>query len=213
MSHETSPRPRQSSPSGRRAGDGGSEQSPLQARTRFLENWDWTSLTNLNRRLCEGRGAQHGPNSESHEACRQAWEELQKKELTLLEVFAQLRRFHRLAPFLFFNGNTFAELGRGLTHALFADVATLRRKLIASLAAHYIAGLPDVDETILTKGLQDLARIEQFSVGDTVATLKRTLTGKITRLNDDGTLVWKCDQTGALMTATPQSLIPWSGSR
>jgi len=124
-----------------------------------------------------------------------------------------LRRFHRLAPFLFFNGNTFAELGRGLTHALFADVATLRRKLIASLAAHYIAGLPDVDETILTKGLQDLARIEQFSVGDTVATLKRTLTGKITRLNDDGTLVWKCDQTGALMTATPQSLIPWSGSR
>lgn len=100
-------------------------------------------------------------------------------------------------------------MGRGLTHALFADVPTLRRKQIASLAAHFIAGLPDVDETILTRGLQDLAQIEQFRVGDPVATLKKTLTGKIVKTNEDGNVVWKCDQTGSLMTATPQSLIPW----
>jgi len=28
------------------------------------------------------------------------------------ETFDRLRAFHRKAPFLFFNGNTFAEIGR-----------------------------------------------------------------------------------------------------
>jgi hypothetical protein len=84
----------------------------------------------------------------------------------------------------------------------------MRRKQIASLAAHFVAGLPDVDEKVLKSGLEELAQIDQFQVGDRVATLKKTLTGKIVRLNDDGTVVWKCDQTGSVMTATPQSLIP-----
>jgi hypothetical protein len=207
MSHEASSGSRKSSSPGRRAEDGGGEQSPLHARARFLENWDWASITDLNRRLCEGRSAQHGPNPESNEACRKEWEALQKEPQTFLELLSQFRRFHRLAPFLFFNGNTFAELGRGITHALFAEVPTLRRKQIASLVAHFIAGLPDVDEIVLRRGLDDLAQMEQFQIGDQVATLKKTLTGKIVQINDDGTLVWKCDQTGSVITATPQALI------
>jgi hypothetical protein len=211
MSHEITSGSGKSASTGRHPEIGGDEQSPLRCRAPFLKNWDWASITNLNRRLCAGRRAQHGPNPETHETCRKEWEALQKESVTILEVFAQLRNFHRAAPFLFFNGNTFAELGRGLAYALFADVPTIRRKEIASLAAHFVAGLPDVDETILKNGLQELARIGQFKVGDRVATLKRTLTGKIVRLNDDGTVVWKCDQTGSVMTATPQSLIPSPG--
>jgi hypothetical protein len=34
-------------------------------------------------------------------------------QLTLLETFQFLKSCHRRAPFLFFNGNTFAEIGRG----------------------------------------------------------------------------------------------------
>lgn len=92
---------------------------------------------------------------------------------------------------------------------MFADIPTLRRKQIASLVAHFIAGLPDVDEIILKRGLDELAQIERFQVGDRVVTLKKTLTGQIVRINEDTTFVWKCDQTGLLVTATPQSLIPF----
>jgi hypothetical protein len=112
------------------------------------------------------------------------WEALQKWQLNILEIFEHLHTFHRSAPFLFFNGNTFAELGRGLTHALFADVPMMRRKQIASLAAHFVAGLPDVDQKVLKTGLEDLCQIDQFKIGDRVATLKKTLTGKVIRLND-----------------------------
>jgi len=77
--------------------------------------------------------------------------------------------------------------------------------------AHFVAGLPDIDEVILEKGLNDLIQLELFKAGDRVATLKKTLTGKVVRVKDDGPVVWKCDQTGSTMTATAQSLIPFSG--
>ena len=207
MSHENAPGSRESSSTGRRAETRGGEQSPLQCRTRFLENWDWQAITHLNRRLCEGQRAQHGPNSESHAASQKEWEDLQKESLTFLEVIEHLRQFHRRAPFLFFNGNTFAELGRGLSYALFADVAAIRKKQIASLVAHFIAGVPEVDEAALRTGLEEFTRLENFQVGDKVTTLQKTLSGIITKINEDGGIVWKCDQTGAVMIGTPQSLL------
>jgi len=47
-----------------------------------------------------------------------------KLRLDLLEQFQTfqfLRSCHRRAPFLFFNGNTFAEIGRALARALFSE--------------------------------------------------------------------------------------------
>lgn len=56
-----------------------------------------------------------------------------------------LRWMHRGAPFLFFNGNTFAELGRELAAALFADLPPLLAREVSSAIAHYIAGVLDKD--------------------------------------------------------------------
>ena len=190
MSHEITPGSRESASTGRRAETGGGEQSPLQCRTRFLENWNWSAITHLNRRLCEGQRAQHGPNPESHASCQKEWEDLQKKSLTFLEVIEHLQKFPRRAPFLFFNGNTFAELGRGLSYALFADVMAVRKKQLASLVAHFIAGVPEVDETALRTGLEELTRLENFQVGDKVTTLQKTLSGIIIKINEDGSIVW-----------------------
>jgi len=48
---------------------------------------------------------------------------------------------HRSAPFLFFNGNTFAEIGRQTATALFADLSPLLLREVSSATAHYIAGV------------------------------------------------------------------------
>jgi hypothetical protein len=63
--------------------------------------------------------------------------------MSLGEAFGFLRRMHRSAPFLFFNGNTFAELGRELAAALFADLPPLIGREVTSAVAHYIAGVLD----------------------------------------------------------------------
>jgi hypothetical protein len=50
---------------------------------------------------------------------------------------------HRSAPFLFFNGNTFAEVGRQLATALFANLRPLLLREVSSATAHFIAGVFD----------------------------------------------------------------------
>ena len=91
---------------------GAGPESPLQTRAAFLQNWDWQSVVRLNRGVCERGRAQHGANSESFEAVGREWNARRSVETSLGETLDYLRRCHRQAPFLFFNGNTFAEIGR-----------------------------------------------------------------------------------------------------
>src|SRR5262245_40156457 len=86
-----------------------SQQSPLQARTQFLKNWNWDTVIRLNRGACERGKAQHGPNPETQEKVAAEWEKVRVQELSFADLIEFFRRCHRSAPFLFFNGNTFAD--------------------------------------------------------------------------------------------------------
>lgn len=103
-------------------------------------------------------------------------------------------------------GKNCPVLRRDLSYALFADVAAKRKKQLASLMAHFIAGVPEVDKAALRNGLTELTQLEDFQVGDKVTTLQKSLSGEIIRINQDGGIVWKCDQTGLVITGAPQSL-------
>src|SRR5580658_2544879 len=100
--------------SDRRGHPGGSpgEQSPLQARAAFLKNRSWDLVVSLNRGACARGSAQHGQNSESYGAVEAEWRQGQTIVRSLAETLEFLRQCHRRAPFLFFNGNTFADVGR-----------------------------------------------------------------------------------------------------
>src|SRR5580693_6612548 len=102
---------------GERAG----EQSPLQGRAAFIQNWDWQLVTGLNRGSCDRGKAQHGHNSETHDRVSQRWENWRLRELTLGEALDFLLECHRSAPFLFFNGNTFGEIARRILDAIFIE--------------------------------------------------------------------------------------------
>src|SRR5437899_1049580 len=91
-------------------GGGSCEQSPLQTRAAFIQNWGWQSVVGINRGTCERGRAQHGVNSETGSACAEEWEKKRLAVFTLGETLDLLKSFHRKAPFLFFNGNTFAEM-------------------------------------------------------------------------------------------------------
>lgn len=107
---------------------GGGDRSPLQTRAAFIKNWDWQSVVGINRGACERGRARHGFNSETASACEAQWKEKRPTEFTLIDLIEFLKSFHRLAPFLFFNGNTFAAIGRQLAFALFNDLPTARKQ-------------------------------------------------------------------------------------
>src|SRR5512140_1655884 len=109
-------------------GGGAGEQSPLQARAQFLKNRSWELVTSLNRAACERGGAQHGKNSESHAAVEAEWHTHQNKISSLGETIEFLRQCHRRAPFLFFNGNTFADIGRTIVDVVFSELPVGRRR-------------------------------------------------------------------------------------
>jgi hypothetical protein len=180
------------------------EQSPLQARAAFIKNWSWESVVGYNRGACARGGAQHGFNRETQEACRREWEEKRQQIVSLAETIEFLRQCHRRAPFLFFNGNTFADIARQIVAALFAELSTGRRREVMSAVAHYIAGVLPWDA--MTGIVESLSETADWKPGDRVKTLRGSLHGKILRVLDDGHVVWQPDGTESELTALPESL-------
>jgi hypothetical protein len=182
-----------------------SEPAPLQSRAKFLQNWDWSSVTQINGGLCERSRAQRGVNSETHAAVAEEWEKHRASELTLLETFQFLQSCHRRAPFLFFNGNTFAEIGRALATALFQNLPFHRRKEVSSAVAHFITGVLDLET--MTGIVESLCESAEFKPGDRVKTLRGSTSGVILKILDDGRIVWQPDGTKSELTALPESLL------
>ena len=205
MSDETEIRPGGKVDPGDDAGGSGHEHSPLQGRAAFIKNWDWQLITSLNQGSCDRGRAQYGHNSETHEQTKQRWAARRAQDLTLGETPDFLLACHRAAPFLFFNGNTFGEIARRITDAVYAQFPTGRRREAASLAAHYVAGVLDRDS--LEEGLTVLARLALFKPGDRVRTLKGNTRGIILRLLPDGRVVWRPQGFQSELTALPESLL------
>jgi len=186
------------------SGGGAGEQSPLQARAAFLKNRSWELVVGLNRGACARGGAQHGFNRETQAACRREWEEKQPQTLSLDETLEFLRQCHRRAPFLFFNGNTFADIGRQISAAVFADLPHTRLREVVSAVAHFIAGV--LDHESMARIVNELSESADLEPGDMVKTLRGSISGEIIRVLPDGRVVWRAD-SGAELTALPESLI------
>ena len=181
------------------------EPASLQSRAYFLKNWSWASVTEINGGLCERGRAQRGFNSETHKAVEEEWERRRASELTLLETFQFLKSCHRRAPFLFFNGNTFAEIGRALATALFADLKFQRRKEASSAVAHFITGV--LAEEMMLAMIESLFETANFQPGDRVKTLRGSTRGVIKQMLDDGRVVWQPEGTRSELIALPESLV------
>ncbi len=180
------------------------EQSPLQARAAFLKNRSWESVISLNAGACARGGAQHGFNRETQAACRREWEARQQQACSLAELIEFLRQCHRHAPFLFFNGNTFADVARQIVAALFAELSTGRRREVMSAVAHYIAGV--LPWEAMVEIVESLSAAVDWKPGDRVKTMRGSLRGVVVKMLDDGRVVWKPDGTDSELTAMPDNL-------
>ena len=204
MSDETAIGPAATPDSGRHPPGSGGLGSPLQTRAAFIQNWNWESVVGINRGACERGRARHGLNPHTHQACEESWEAQRTVPLTLLETLDFLKQQHHDTPFLFFNGNTFATIGRELTLALFSDLPPLRKREISSVVAHYIAGVLDRDA--MMDAVQSVSQSADWKPGDRVKTLDSSLRGTIVRILENGRMLWKPDGAETELTALPESL-------
>ena len=205
MSDETESRSAEA-PDGSGHSEGGrGEPAPLQSRAHFLQNWDWSSVAQINGRLCERGRAQRGVNKETHAAVAEEWEKRRTSDLTLLATFQFLRSCHRRAPFLFFNGNTFAEIGRALATALFSDLPFQRRKEASSAVAHFITGVLDLD--LMISAVEALCQSASYQPGDRVQTLRGSTRGAVVSVLPDGRVCWLPDGSKTELCTLPEGLL------
>jgi hypothetical protein len=190
---------------GRHSPGGGEFDSPLQARAAFLKNRSWEFVISLNRGACARGGAQHGFNRETQETCGKDWAEKQPQILSLAETIDFLRHFHRRAPFLFFNGNTFADVGRQIAAALFAELPTSRRREVMSSVAHYIAGV--LDREAMVSIVESLCQSAELKAGDRVKTLRGSTHGTVLQILPDGRVAWRPNGSNSELLALPESLL------
>lgn len=115
-----------------------------------------------------------------------------------------LREFHKSAPFLFFNGNTFADIARRICDALFADLPTIRRREVISAVAHYVAGV--LDRESMVSIVDSLCESAAFRPGDRVQTLRGTTSGAVVRVLDDGRIEWRPEGSASGLIGLPESL-------
>jgi hypothetical protein len=98
----------------------------------WLAEYSWEFVTAQNALLCEAKNALHKATSDGHSATKKLWESRHRDEMSLDEAVELCRRCHRLAPFCFYNGNTFAAIIRDVIHALRLPPA--RAYVVRSLA-------------------------------------------------------------------------------
>jgi hypothetical protein len=123
-----------------------------------------------------------------------------------LDALDQLRKAHRSAPFLFFNGNTFSTIGRQIATVVFGELPFNRLREAISAVAHYIAGVLDRGAMI---GIVDsLCQSASFKPGDRVTTLRGSSHGVITRVLEEGRIAWKSDGGGLELITLPENLVP-----
>ncbi len=110
----------------------------------WLEPYTWEFVTAQNALLCQAKNALHKPTSDGHDRTRTIWADSHAKPMTLNDAVDLCRRCHRLAPFCFYNGNTFAGIIRDVVRGL--DLPPAQAHVIRSLAGHIVAGVSTGEE-------------------------------------------------------------------
>lgn len=110
----------------------------------WLEPYTWQIVTAQNAVLCAAKSAYHGPSSDGHEATKALWESRHRQRMALDEAVELCRQCHRLAPFCFYNGNTFASIIAVVIKRL--ELPADEAYLVRSLAGHIVAGVASEEE-------------------------------------------------------------------
>jgi hypothetical protein len=106
----------------------------------WLSSFEWEIVTEINRGLCKQKNALHKPTSDGHLPAKTLWEKNQFAEIALSEALEVCLKCHRLAPFCFYNGNTFAAIARDFVTELSPKLPVDQAHVLRSIAGHIVAG-------------------------------------------------------------------------
>ncbi len=121
----------------------------------YLAPYSWSLVTSFNEFACQQGKAFHGPTSDGHDPTKALWEATYLNPMTYPQTIDFLFRCHRMAPFCFFNGNTFVAIARKISEKVTSD--PLKLNVLRTVAGHIVAGTDRAGER--EKLLNALAKV------------------------------------------------------
>lgn len=112
----------------------------------WLSPYSWDFVTAQNAILCQAKNALHKPTSDGHAQAKILWDNLHQEQMHLEKAVDLCRQCHRLAPFCFYNGNTFAAIIRDVIGGI--DLTSEKAYIARSLAGHIVAGVASEEEVV-----------------------------------------------------------------
>lgn len=110
----------------------------------WLGEYPWDFVVAQNAALCAACEALNKAASDGYKSARVLWESRFSQPMRLLDAVEICRRCHELAPFCFYNGNTFVAIIRDVNGKF--PLSSEQGYLIRSLAGHIVAGVADGSE-------------------------------------------------------------------
>jgi len=115
----------------------------------WLDKFPWDMVEQLNAALCRSRNVVHKRTSDGYDSAHELWESHRGKAMRLERALLIAYECHALAPFCFFNGNTFVAVARGMIEPILAQISPDNPDLGAqfrSVVGHFVAGTESMDE-------------------------------------------------------------------
>jgi hypothetical protein len=113
----------------------------LKSQEKWLAMVPWEAVVEINQQLCQSnKNTPHKPGKGFDEA-RKLWEEAVPRSLPFREALDICHTGHKLAPFAFFNGNTFALVMGRILQDTVNQLPVLEAQMLKTTVAHYVAGV------------------------------------------------------------------------
>ncbi len=118
----------------------------------WLLSVPWDGVGAINEQLCAAKHALHKPTSDGFAPARELWQSSYSKSMELDEAVEICRRCHKLAPFCFFNGNTFAAIIRSAISSV-SSLNPNESYILRNIVGHIVAGTATPEEELQFKAL------------------------------------------------------------
>lgn len=124
----------------------------------WLADYSWDIVCSLNEELCKAKSADHSPSSDGYKEAQEKWISQHESITSVFEVASFCREMHKISPFCFYNGNTFAAIVRDVSVFVLEKLEPEAAYILKSTLSHFVAGT--IDEDDLLNVLNDLPEIE-----------------------------------------------------
>lgn len=118
----------------------------IQLQKQWFSPVPWETILSINQALCQAKSQPHQPSGQGYSRAQTLWESSLHKTVSLQDALEICARCCQFGPFMLYNANTFAAVGRTLLEDGLKLLPPVEAQIIRTTVSHFIAGAIEARE-------------------------------------------------------------------